>query len=436
MSVSTQAGETAASGLTPTKANRLERLALRLAEAAEIEHGLMCCYLYAAFSLKRDESEGLSAAEVAAVADWRRTIVGIALEEMGHLGLVSNLFCALGLQPHFGRQNFPVAPGYHPADIIVRLAPFDMETIQHFVFLERPDRVKIADGRTYAHHHKYRRGEDFPHLTPGFDDYATVAGLYQSILADFEMLVVQRGESTVFRCSADTQIGPPDLTLPGLMTISSMTDVREAIHRIIVQGEGAADDHHASHFVRFEAIHRKYHELLAANPKFKPGRSAARNPVMRRPTEQAEGRVYIEEPVAAHVVDFANALYNHLIRLLRQAYGRHGRDPAEKRLLVDAAIQLMPVMSAAGELATTLPASAAHPGVNAGITFATLPGMTNLIQSAFEWDILAARTGDLAEATGALEGLLPRARELAEDLRTLSRRLANMDETAGGLLRA
>jgi hypothetical protein len=83
-----------------------------------------------------------------------------------------------------------------------------------------------------------------------------------------------------------------------------------------------------------------------------------------------------------------------------------------------------------------LPASAAHPGVNAGITFATLPGMTNLIQSAFEWDILAARTGDLAEATRALEGLLPRACELAEDLRTLSKRLAKMDETAGGLLRA
>jgi hypothetical protein len=37
MSVSTQAGERTASGLTLTKANRLERLALRLAEAAEIE---------------------------------------------------------------------------------------------------------------------------------------------------------------------------------------------------------------------------------------------------------------------------------------------------------------------------------------------------------------------------------------------------------------
>ena len=84
---------------------------------------------------------------------------------------------------------------------------------------------------------------------------------------------------------------------PGLMIISTTTDVREGIHGIIDQGEGAADDHNASHFVRFDPIHRKYHELLAVNPKFKPGRSAARNPVMPRPTEQAESRVYIEEPV-------------------------------------------------------------------------------------------------------------------------------------------
>ncbi len=234
----------------------------------------------------------------------------------------------------------------------------------------------------------------------------------------------------MFRCPTDAQLGPPDLELPGLMTVSSLADVREAIHRIVVQGEGAADDHHASHFVRFDAIRRQYQELLAANPKFKPGRPAARNPVMRRPPEQAESRVYIEESVAAHVVDLANALYNHMIRLLRQAYGRGGRDPAEKRLLIDSAIQLMQVMSVAAEFATTLPASAAHPGVNAGITFATLPGMTDLVQSACEWDILAARTGDLADATAVLEGLVPNASEHAGQLRTLSTRLGEMDETA------
>ena len=52
---------------------------MRLAGAAEVGHGLMCCYLYGASSLERDESEGLSAA----VADWRRAIVGAVVEERG-----------------------------------------------------------------------------------------------------------------------------------------------------------------------------------------------------------------------------------------------------------------------------------------------------------------------------------------------------------------
>jgi hypothetical protein len=36
-----------------------ERLLYLLTEAAEIEHNLMCCYLYAAFSLRTDAGEGL-----------------------------------------------------------------------------------------------------------------------------------------------------------------------------------------------------------------------------------------------------------------------------------------------------------------------------------------------------------------------------------------
>src|SRR5579864_3830767 len=107
-----------------------------LAEAAEIEHNLMCCYLYAAFSLKRPGEGALSAEEAAAVARWRTMIMSVAIEEMTHLTLASNLTAALGGRPHFGRPNFPVAPGYHPADIVVRLAPFNMDTLDHFIFLE------------------------------------------------------------------------------------------------------------------------------------------------------------------------------------------------------------------------------------------------------------------------------------------------------------
>ena len=40
-----------------TPINSREQLLSTLAEAAEIEHNLMCCYLYAAFSLKRGLEE-------------------------------------------------------------------------------------------------------------------------------------------------------------------------------------------------------------------------------------------------------------------------------------------------------------------------------------------------------------------------------------------
>ena len=55
-----------------------ESLLHALYEAAELEHNLMCTYLYAAFSLKDGEADGLSPEEAAALARWRSTIVHVA----------------------------------------------------------------------------------------------------------------------------------------------------------------------------------------------------------------------------------------------------------------------------------------------------------------------------------------------------------------------
>ena len=68
-----------------------EILVHALYEAAELEHNLMCTYLYAAFSLKDGEGEGLGAAEAAAVRRWRQVLQGVAIEEMGHLAAVWNI---------------------------------------------------------------------------------------------------------------------------------------------------------------------------------------------------------------------------------------------------------------------------------------------------------------------------------------------------------
>ena len=45
-----------------------EELIYLLAEAAAIEHNLMCCYLYAAWSLKRGVATGSTPAEAKAVS--------------------------------------------------------------------------------------------------------------------------------------------------------------------------------------------------------------------------------------------------------------------------------------------------------------------------------------------------------------------------------
>src|SRR3954467_14142671 len=129
------------------EARRVSREALihQLYEAAELEHNLMCTYLYAAFSLKTGAEEGLSAAEAAATTRWRRTILQVAIEEMGHLTAVWNITAALGGSPRFGRMNFPLDPGGLPASIVVRLAPFSDAVIQHFIFLERPKLSDVAD---------------------------------------------------------------------------------------------------------------------------------------------------------------------------------------------------------------------------------------------------------------------------------------------------
>src|SRR5579871_2586347 len=104
-----------------------------LYEAAELEHNLMCTYLYAAFSLKSGTGEGLSDEEAAATERRRRVLTGVAIEEMGHLVAVWNITSALGGSPRVGRTNFPLDPGYLPASVVVKLTPFSSHTLQHFI---------------------------------------------------------------------------------------------------------------------------------------------------------------------------------------------------------------------------------------------------------------------------------------------------------------
>jgi len=101
-----------------------EHLWYLLAEASQLEHGIMCQYLYAGFSLKQSVEEGLTAEQLSAINRWRTILQGIAVQEMLHLALVANLMSAIGAAPTFTRSNFPRRSDYFPPSIQLSLLPF------------------------------------------------------------------------------------------------------------------------------------------------------------------------------------------------------------------------------------------------------------------------------------------------------------------------
>ena len=71
----------------PVRIENRAQLIYLLTEAAELEHGIMCCYLFAAFSMKGDVKEGVTEEQLVLMRRWRKTIMQVALEEMLHLSL-------------------------------------------------------------------------------------------------------------------------------------------------------------------------------------------------------------------------------------------------------------------------------------------------------------------------------------------------------------
>jgi CDGSH-type Zn-finger protein/uncharacterized Fe-S cluster protein YjdI len=370
-----------------------------LYEAAELEHNLMCTYLYAAFSLKDGEGEGLNPEEAAAVRRWQQQLLSVAIDEMGHLVAVWNITSALGGSPRVGRANFPLDPGYLPASITVKLAPFNAETLQHFIFLERPRESTEPDGAGFPSE-RYVRGTERPHLTPMGRDYDTVGHFYAWLGEGLATFVAHHGEAVAFDGDRALQLSQAEASLAGCKPVICLKTALAAFTAIIEQGEGAPRDSLDSHYQRFLKIRGELSALVDKNPAFVPAFPAAVNPVLRRPP-RPEGRVWLENPEAFATVDLANACYALMLRLLGYSYGVRGPS-AEKSLSVDLAIGLMQALAPLAERAARLPAGPSNPHCNAGVTFITLRDPGPLPPGPAARRLFTERFGQLAETAALL----------------------------------
>src|SRR5215204_6946912 len=120
--------------------------------AAEIEHALMVQYLYAAYSLPTMSRVGEAPFHFQGpnvppnaqtfVNRWRRTIVGIAMEEMGHLITVQNLLRFIGGALNFEREDFPFRTLY---PFRFQLEPLTKTSLAKYVAAEMPENPAQPD---------------------------------------------------------------------------------------------------------------------------------------------------------------------------------------------------------------------------------------------------------------------------------------------------
>ncbi len=401
-----------------------EELLYLLCEAAEFEHTVMCSYLYAMWTLKRDTSEGVSEAELKAIDGWRRSLRQIALEEMLHLSLVNNILASVGASPHLWRPEFPVRPGRFPADVVMKLSPFNEATIDHFLYIERPEGIELADGAGFDHKAHYHRAVRDDLLSPTAQDYVSQGHLYHGAINGLARLVDECGEENVFVGHGEAQVTAAEFGLPGLFKVTDLASAKRAIEEIVLQGEGAPAHRDNSHYARFAAIKEELCALKRARPGFEPARLAATNPTLAE--ARGDDVTRIAEPLASKVVDLGNAVYALTMRVFAQIFAPA---PLPRELRVEfsvAATELMYVMRIVAEAATLLPLDPARPGVKAGLTF-SLPHSAGQLVQRCAAQILSERAAELGCAADKLAAKVPLP-GVGERLHELAKRFGEMHE--------
>jgi len=377
-----------------------------LTEAAEMEHGIMCCYLFALFSLKTDTSEGLTETQLASIRRWRRLIRQISVEEMLHLGSVCNILTAVGGSPELRRPNLPASPRAYGATFKLQLNRFSMETLEQFIAIERP--VETGDGRA--------RSRPLPSSSRRLSDifsseraYDTQGRLYRGIEDGIRYLAQKYGERGLF-------IGPPEAQttaehFPALTDLIPVTDLDSAMASlkiIVEQGEGAPRDTADSHYSKFVSIWEDFKRLLAEDPDFEPARPVISSPFAQFPSDMSPSAEIniVEDEATADISNFFDGCYELLVQMLTRLFV-HGDEQHDQlvRLATITEGLMIEVLQPLGSALTQLPAGPSFPGLNAGPGFRLSRGSGISPHSEPAWAVFHERLKELGAYCRFLESV-------------------------------
>ncbi len=306
--------------------------------------------------------------------------------------------------------------------MVVRLRRFCQSTIDHFVYLERPEGLDLPDGERFASPRAYVRATRSDVLVPAAQDFLTVGRLYRAIEGGLAALAAQSGEAALFLGSAEAQVGPALSGFDKLIRVVDLASARAAIEAIIEQGEGAPGHSESSHFAKFCAVRDELAAMTAAEPDFDPAWPAADNPVMRAPPTP-EDKVHVTAPEAMVLLDVANAAYGLALRCLMGAFGQPDATDAERALLYGASIDLMHVIVPLGERLARTQATPASATPTAGLTFTLPRSIAPIPEPAVALRVIAERASELTQSCANRGEVAPAIRAAAPAFAAIAARI-------------
>lgn len=387
-----------------------ESLIYTLGKAAELEHLVMCQYLYAAFSLKERDGEGLAPDQLDMVKRWRRELLRIAQQEMLHLAIVQNLLTAVGGAPRLARPNFPLVPRAYPAGIRMALLPFGETALRHFAFLERPEDVEVVDAEEFAALGKAVSlpRADADEIGPHLQDFDTIGHLYRSLDAGLEHLAERLGEPRLFLGPRRAQATAEHFRWEELVAVIDLESAHRGIATIVEQGEGARGDWREAHFGRLIAILDELLAALEADPSFQPARPVVATCV--REPETGESMPIISDAFTNRCMDLLNAVNEVLLQVLARYFAHTDESDQQLATLADIAVGLMfGAIKPLGGLVTRLPIGPEHPDATAGPSFELFYSVDYLLPHRdAAWAVMEERLRDVAElATRCRDACVP-----------------------------
>lgn len=409
-----------------------DALIFLLNEAAELEHAIMCQYLFAAFSMKKSVGEGLTTQQLEQVLRWHKIVMSVAAEEMLHMAQVNNLLLAVGAAPRVGRPNLPHRGRRYPPAVQLAFVPFGEAAVRHFLFLERPEGITLRDADGFEVPDESVPLTTEQDIAPHVQDFATVGHLYRSIEAGIRHLCARHGEEWLFVGPPSAQASPELFRWPDLVQITGLESAMKAIDIIVEQGEGPRGHWRDAHYGRFLEVLGELLTLKKADPTFQPARPVV--PVFVRPPADTTGPL-VSDPTTARVLDAFNVAYEILLHDLSRFFGHGEETPEQVAFLADLAVLLMiTVIKPLGELATRMPAGPDHPGMTAGPSFELFHTSGYLLpHTRPAWILMHERLCELSAFMKATVNRSGLPEELVEIARNVDRLAAQMTDHMEGL---